>query len=117
MSFQDKFRALLQEIQEKDLPVLVEGKKDQKTLQKLGLGNIITLKKPLYQVVEELAAPEIVILTDLDRAGRQLYRKLYHDCVQRGIKVNNRLRLFLLQETPLAHIEGLDTYLENSANK
>lgn len=117
-SFPAELPQLLEEIKERDLPVIVEGQKDRAALQRLGLSRIILLnKKPLYKVIEDLdadglTAREIVILTDLDGEGRSLFRKLARECNQQGIKVNNKLRLSLFQ-TPLAHIEGLATYLQN----
>ncbi len=103
----------LEEAREQNLTIIVEGPNDKAALQKLGLSNILLLnKKPLYQVIEELPASEIVILTDLDREGRRLFSRLSRECQHNGIKVNNKLRRLLLQ-TPLAHIEGLATFIEN----
>lgn len=111
--FQSGLGPLLEEIKERNLPVVVEGQNDQKALQALGLSNLILLnKKPLYKVIEDLEATEIVILTDLDREGRRLFGRLSRECNQRGIKVNNKLRLFLLH-TPVAHIEGVVTFMRN----
>ena len=58
--------------------VIVEGKKDKSALQKLGVKNIVTLTKPLYLVIEEVAAMnmDVAILTDLDKEGKALYGKL-----------------------------------------
>lgn len=101
----------LKEIQEYNSPVIVEGRKDKKALQELGLDNIFTLNMPLFKIVERINGKEVVILTDLDKKGKQLYRKIQHDCIHHGIKINNKLRHFLFKETELSHIEGLGTYL------
>lgn len=112
---------LLQDLQENDTPILVEGKNDRAALEQLGLYNVIMLdKKPLFKVIEQLLSEEIkeiAILTDLDSEGRKLYRKLNHECSQRGIKVNNKLRHFLLRETTLGQIEGLATFLRRQEEK
>jgi 5S rRNA maturation endonuclease (ribonuclease M5) len=97
--------------------IIVEGKNDKKALKKLGLRNIVTLSTPLYKVIEIIKDKEIVILTDFDKQGKILYKKIKSDCSQRGIKINDKLRLFLMLKTRLVHIEGLDTYLKNKKEK
>lgn len=96
--------------------IVVEGKKDKAALNKLGIRNIRTLKNPLYKEVEDIAASckEVVILTDLDKEGKQLYGKIKKDLVKNGVKVDNRFREFLFKKTKLRQIEGICTYLENS---
>ena len=107
----------LQEIQEFNTPIIVEGRNDKKALQEFGLDNIFTLNMPLFKIVERIQGKEAVILTDLDKKGKQLYRRIQHDCIHQGIKINNRLRHFLFRETQLSHIEGLVTYLKNVERK
>ena len=95
--------------------IIVEGKKDRIALEKLGIKNIRTLKNPLYKEVEEIAASckEVVILTDLDKEGKQLYGCIKKDLARNGVKVDNRFREFLFKKTKLRQIEGICTYLEN----
>lgn len=96
--------------------IIVEGKKDKITLQKLGISNIVELsKKPLFQIVEEVSSSnsECIILTDLDKEGKQLYSKLNSNLQKNGVKVNNKFREFLFKHTRLRQIEGLDSYIEN----
>ncbi len=110
---------LLEEIKEKELPVLVEGHKDKKALQHFGIGkeHITTLSVPLYKFIERHQGKEVAVLTDLDRHGRKLYGKVRHDGMHFGVKINNRLRHFLLRETELSHIEGLPRYMSNMAGE
>lgn len=110
----EQIEELLADIKNKDLLVVVEGPKDKHALESLGITNIMSLKKPLYAVVEEIAskAKEIVLLTDLDEEGRKLYHRLSIDLQKHGIKINNKLREFLFK-TKLRHIEGLATYLNS----
>src|SRR4030042_3268501 len=91
--------------------IIVEGKKDKIALEKLGIRNIRTLKNPLYKEVEEIAAlcKEVVILTDLDKEGKQLYGKIKKDLAKNGVKVDNRFREFLFKNTKLRQIEGICT--------
>lgn len=94
--------------------VIVEGKKDKSALESLGIGGIITLKKPLYAVVEDVAekSKEAVILTDFDKKGKELYGRLKKDLLRNGVKVDNHFREFLQRNTRLSHIEGLKSYIE-----
>ena len=58
--------------------IIVEGLKDKRALEKLGLKKIITLKKPLYATVEDVASKtaQVLILTDLDKKGKELFARL-----------------------------------------
>lgn len=104
----------IETIKTSDKIVIVEGKEDRKALQKLGITDVVQLnKKPLYKVVEELIerGKEVIILTDLDKKGKQLYGKLNHDLCRFGVKVDNGFRNFLFKKTKLRQIEGMDSYL------
>lgn len=93
--------------------IIVEGKNDKKALLKLGLENIVSLSTPLYKIVEIVNSNdemEVVILTDFDRKGKELYLKIKSMCSQRGIRIDTTLR-GLLRRTDLIHIEGLFTFL------
>lgn len=109
MAVMQELNALLKTLP--PIPIIVEGKKDKRALEDLGLTNIITLDKPLYRVVESIKSKEISILTDFDKKGKELYQKLKQECSREGIKVNNKLRSFLIRNTQLVHIEGLSAYL------
>ncbi len=113
MQTQEAILNLIDELIELDIPIIVEGYKDKKTLNELGLKRIITLNKPLYKIVENLKSKEVAVLTDLDWRGKKLYSRISQDCQRFGIKLNNKLRHFLFRKTPLRHIEGLGTFLKN----
>src|SRR3989338_9297625 len=113
----EEFSKLIEKIKYSNTVIIVEGKKDKEALNKLGIMNIVELtKKPLFQIVEEIANnnKEIIILTDLDKKGKELYGKLSRDFHKYGIKINNELRNFLFKNTKLRQIEGLPSYLEIS---
>jgi 5S rRNA maturation endonuclease (ribonuclease M5) len=102
---------LLLELQKNsDKLVIVEGKKDLEALKKFGFKRIITLKSPLYAVVESVSEKEVLILTDLDKKGKELYGKLYRDLTRRGVRINNCLRELLFKNR-ISHIEGLSHLL------
>ena len=102
----------LEKIQHK--PIIVEGKKDKLALENLGCTNIITIngsKAGLYNIVEKLPenCKEAVILTDLDKKGKQLYHKIKKILTINKIKIDDRFRIYLFKETKVRQIEGLKT--------
>ena len=106
----EEFHELVSKIKDSNTVIIVEGKKDRKALERLGLKNIMELsKKPLYQVVEEVSGSnnECIILTDLDKKGKELYGKLNSDLQNQGVKINNSLRNFLFKNTKIRQIEGI----------
>jgi 5S rRNA maturation endonuclease (ribonuclease M5) len=96
---------------EKDSLVIVEGKKDRAALEELGFSSIIILNKPLYEIVEKINAKRVLVLTDLDKEGKQIYAKLKKDLNKLGVVVDDGLRN-LLFKTELRQIEGLTRYLK-----
>lgn len=94
--------------------VVVEGMNDKKALEHLGFSNIITLNKPLYAIVEDVArqTKKAVILTDLDSKGKEIYGKLSKDLQKHGVHIDDGFRRFLFKNTPLREIEGLATFVE-----
>ncbi len=109
------FNKTIEKIKDLNILVIVEGKKDRIALNKIGINNIVELnKKPLFQIVEEIANSndECIILTDLDKKGKQIYARLNTNLQRHGVKVNNQLREFLFKKTKLRQIEGLTSYLE-----
>lgn len=111
----EELNNFINKIKDSNILIIVEGKKDKAALQKLGIINIVELnKKPLFQIVEEISNSndECIILTDLDKEGKQLYSKLNSNLQKNGVKVNNKFREFLFKHTKLRQIEGMDSYIE-----
>lgn len=108
----------LNSLRDSEALIIVEGKKDLIALNKLGIFNVITLSKSLCLVVEDVAKrySQAVILTDLDKEGQDLCKKLKHGLQRHGVKVNTRFREFLFT-TRLTQIEGIASYLKNNFNK
>jgi len=115
MKTRQEFDEELELIKSSTEKIVVEGPNDKKALVKVGISarRIITLNKPLYRIIEIVlkTKQEVIILTDLDKKGKELYGKINHDCQQFGIRVNNRFREFLFK-TQLRQIEGLANYRE-----
>ena len=102
----------------KDALVLVEGKKDKEALKALGFNRVVTINtsKPLYKVAEEVKDKRVLLLTDLDKKGKQIYSRLKKDLNKQGVLVDDKLRT-LLFKTELRQIEGLTTYLDKFSKK
>lgn len=116
-SIEREFSELIDKIKQSDILIIVEGKKDKKSLQNLGIKNIIELnKKPIFQVIESISSKNknCIILTDLDKKGKELYGKLNHGLQEFGVKIDNNLRNFLYKNTQLRQIEGLTAYIKSN---
>lgn len=114
----DEIEELLTQIRDSDKIVIVEGIKDRRALKEFGIENVITLNKPVHQIVDRVSSEkEVVILTDLDREGRHLYSQLKKSLDRIGVKVDNRLRELLFKKTELRQIEGLAGYLRKMDEK
>jgi len=115
MQIKKEFEKFIQNLKKtsKEKIILVEGIKDKKALESFNIKNIITLKKPLYQIIEDIVETkkECIILTDLDKKGKQLYARLSSKLKQFGVIIDNRFREFLFK-TKLRQIEGIKKYLK-----
>jgi 5S rRNA maturation endonuclease (ribonuclease M5) len=110
----------------KGTPIVVEGRNDIQTLNKLGItGKIISVKtagKSFLDVVEEIeksGKPKIILLLDFDRRGKNWTHRLSRSL--EGMKITPNLifwrRLSGLARHDIKDIEGLATYLETLKNK
>lgn len=92
--------------------IIVEGPNDKKSLELFKIKNVVVLRKPLYLVVEHIVNTEkdCIILTDLDKKGKELHGKLTEGLSQHGVMIDNKPREFLFK-TKLRQIEGLTNYM------
>lgn len=97
-----------------EIPVIVEGESDIRTLRELGIqGEIIQINRgqPLFNFCEEIAREyaKVVILTDWDRKGGHLCKILKEDLkandVQFNIDIRAKLASYCKKETK--DVEGL----------
>ncbi|RKQ63504.1 5S rRNA maturation endonuclease (ribonuclease M5) [Thermovibrio guaymasensis] len=75
--------------------VLVEGKRDKMALERFDIGPVYTMKgRKFHDIAEELSEKYegVVILTDLDRTGEDIYRKLSKILESYGLKVDGSFR-------------------------
>jgi 5S rRNA maturation endonuclease (ribonuclease M5) len=116
----DELMKEIEKAKNNNLLIIVEGKKDKIALEKLGLHNIFVLNengKSIFVKIEEIAMKkeECVVLTDFDKKGRKIYSIIKNELLQRGVKMNSKLRVLLLK-AHLSHIEGISTFFTNVFN-
>ncbi len=86
--------------------VIVEGRKDKEVLVKLGFKKVITLTgKSLYECAS-LCKENVVILTDFDRKGEEIAKKLELFLGKSDGNTRNTLRR-LFKANKLNTVEGL----------
>jgi 5S rRNA maturation endonuclease (ribonuclease M5) len=113
----------LEKIRRQNITTIVEGEKDRRALQELGIKRIFVLHKTgvsIYSMLESLinqinerpkSKRQIVILTDFDKKGKMLYEMIKKEVTRQRIKINNVLRARLLEQH-VSHIEGLAAFLK-----
>ncbi len=120
----EKIHKLLERLEKqssKGTPIIVEGRNDIQTLNRLGItGDIISTKtsgKSFFDVVGEIekrGKHKIILLLDFDRQGKDWTYRLSR-CLE-GMKITPNLlfwrRLSGLVGHDVKDIEGLATYLE-----
>ena len=98
---------LLDQIKHKQ--IIVEGKRDAGALCLLGFTNIVEIHG-IYETSERLRENEVLILTDFDREGREIAKKLNLVLQSLGYKVDRETRRkigFLFAKIHIRKIEEL----------
>ena len=126
---EEKIEHLLEFLAEessKEIPVVVEGKKDVETLRALNVdGKIITLKaggKSFLNVLsdlERLRVQEVILMLDFDRRGKEATKRLKLSLENMGVTPNLAfwLELFGLVGKEVKDVEGLIKYMETLKRK
>ncbi len=110
----------------KEVPIVVEGKKDVQALRSFCIkGPIITAKSggktflDLFSEIESRQTHEVILLLDFDRRGKEWTKQLKQHLEKARIKPNlrfwNDLRALLGKD--LKDIEGLAAYMETLKSK
>lgn len=100
-----------------DFVVIVEGMKDVEALQQLGVRRTDMLNKypsivDMADALAERGVRRAVVLTDYDRAGRRLARKIGLALYSVGIRVDWQLRAELRRVFRITHVENLHRTVE-----
>jgi len=102
-------------------PIIVEGRKDEQALKRLGVtGKIVFAKKGLKTIIdvvseiEDKNPKEVILMLDFDREGRELTEKLKNHMEKAGIKTNIHywIKLSSLTGREVKDVEGLATYMK-----
>ena len=95
----DRLTRLVQRLSDQSnrgTPIIVEGRKDEESLRKLGIsGPILCLKaegKGFFEFLEGIgSAKRVIVLTDFDTEGKKLAKMLVNELSKRRIKVDDSL--------------------------
>jgi len=107
----------LQDMSDMGAIIVVEGRKDVESLRSLGINGEIKLssQQPLIDITEQLSRcrKNIVILTDWDRKGGMIARKMIDYFQAYGIIPNTdiRRRIGFLVKKRIKDIESLSKYM------
>lgn len=91
----DKMNPLIQFLENIDCPVIVEGKSDMEALKRFEVENIYPLNgRPLFKVALRISEKHdnVLVLTDFDKEGRKLAKKLNSFLTSFGATPKNKLR-------------------------
>lgn len=97
--------------------IIVEGRKDVESLRSLGIKGDIRLssQQPLFDLTEQLSrrGKDIVLLTDWDRKGGMMARKIRDHFQAFGITPNTdiRAKIGFLVKKRIKDIESLERYI------
>ena len=117
--------ALIEE-SSKGIPIIVEGKKDVTALLAIGVkGKVITLKTGgksflnFLSEIEKMDLPEVILLLDFDRRGKEGMKRLTLNLERTKTKPNFKFwrKLKTLMGKEIQCIESLTTYIENLHSK
>jgi 5S rRNA maturation endonuclease (ribonuclease M5) len=108
----------LVEASEDGAAMIVEGERDEKSLRDLGVeGPIIrAARRPALEVAEESAREfdVVIVLTDWDRAGEELARKMERHLQGTGARIDleTRERLKRMVRREIKDVESLSRFVE-----
>jgi 5S rRNA maturation endonuclease (ribonuclease M5) len=97
--------------------IVVEGRRDVASLRQLGINGEIRLasQQPLLEFTEQLSksGKKIVVLTDWDKRGGMMARKIIDDLLFYGITpiTDIRSRIGILVRKSIKDIESLNSYV------
>ncbi|AAB85388.1 toprim domain-containing protein [Methanothermobacter thermautotrophicus] len=104
---------------EQGIPILIEGRKDEEALRELGVNGPFIKVSGTRLSLSEIAlrasrTSRVIILTDFDRKGSELAKRLYRDMQSLGADPDLRIRRRLMGMTRryIKDIQSLPSYIE-----
>ncbi|UCE81246.1 MAG: toprim domain-containing protein [Methanobacteriota archaeon] len=128
MSPEERLERILKAIDEleslsEEMPIVVEGKRDVEALGRMGIAkNVVSLSKGIsvFAFCESLTRNwnSVVILTDWDRKGGRLARKLKEAVEANGARPIESIRtqLAYLAKKEVKDVESIPTFVQNLRN-
>ncbi|MCK5038542.1 MAG: toprim domain-containing protein [Thermoplasmata archaeon] len=122
MDYEETLEEILDLIEElanqSDVPIIVEGRKDVRALEKLGIEGLIIVLNDGLSIIDTCTKlsedhKKAIILTDWDRKGGQLARLLMDALEANGMKYNTDIRAGIsrLSKKDIKDIESLPRFL------
>ncbi len=117
----EELEEVLSELEEmsEHIPIVVEGSKDVEALRRLGITkNVHPLNRgnSVFNFCESLSRNNrrLIILTDWDRRGGMLARKIKEACHANEIEADleTRAKLVILSKKEVKDIESMPTFIE-----
>jgi 5S rRNA maturation endonuclease (ribonuclease M5) len=103
---------------EAGVPIIVEGRRDEAALRRLGVtGKVHCLKargESRHEFLDRLdGTKEAIVLTDFDREGKELETWLYKELSQRGVRTDLKLwiRMRSLARTEVRSVEEIPNFV------
>jgi 5S rRNA maturation endonuclease (ribonuclease M5) len=80
---------IINRLKEEEGVILVEGQNDIQSLVNLGIKNkIIAISQyNIFDIIDNIPEKEIIVLTDFDKKGTELFRRYVKECHSSGKKV------------------------------
>ncbi len=115
LSLEDWREKLYEASLDENIAILVEGKRDVKALNRLGIENIYPLQgKRFYDVLEDLETKLLVILLfDFDKQGEKILEKFFFILQREGIPVDTSFRNYL-KNFDIEEIEHINKLFEKA---
>lgn len=114
----EKLIGEIREQSEAGVPIIVEGRRDEAALRKLGVsGSVHCLKsrgESRHEFLDRLnGTKEAIVLADFDREGKELETWLYKELSQRGVKSDLKLwiRMRSLARTEVRSVEEIPNFV------
>ena len=103
---------------EAGVPIIVEGRRDEAALRRLGVaGKVHCLKargESRHEFLDRLdGTKQAIVFTDFDREGKKLETWLYKELSQRGVKSDLKLwiRMRSLARTEVRSVEEIPSFI------
>lgn len=102
----DELGKIIEEIN--DCTVLVEGRQDLMALSNFGISDVVSISgKPLEKFVDALSGT-VLVLTDFDKEGKQLAKRITTVLQHLGINTNTPLRKKIHKMLGIIHVSEIE---------